>query len=86
MRVAVKLFGDLVRYGPAGKDSFSCDLRPDPGETEFTIGFLLKHIGIPESEVWMVALNGARVDTEDMMQKPLKDGDQVMIFAPVMGG
>ena len=38
--------------------------------------------GVPEDEVWLVAVNGARASLEHR----LTEGDEVLIFAPVGGG
>ena len=38
--------------------------------------------GVPEEEVWLTAVNGARASLE----RPLAEGDEVLVFAPVGGG
>ena len=43
---------------------------------------MLKKIGIPDSEVWIVSVNGQVVGQEHM----LGPGDMVDVFAPVAGG
>ena len=43
---------------------------------------LIALAGVPEDEVWLVAVNGARASPE----RPLAEGDEVLVFAPVGGG
>jgi sulfur carrier protein ThiS len=38
--------------------------------------------GVPEDEVWLIAVNGARA----LPERPLADGDEVLLFAPIGGG
>jgi HAD superfamily hydrolase (TIGR01509 family) len=38
--------------------------------------------GIPEDEVWLAAINGARASLE----RALAEGDEVLVFAPIGGG
>jgi len=47
-----------------------------------TVRDALSLAGVPEAEVWLVAVNGLRVE----MDHPLAEGDEVMVFAPVGGG
>ncbi len=42
----------------------------------------LTRAGMPEDEVWLVAVNGARA----LPERPLADGDEILIFAPIGGG
>jgi sulfur carrier protein ThiS len=73
----VRLFGELARFSGGRGYEFDLPLRPDQ-----TVAGLLEEIGIPDGEVWMVALNGTKVEASS---KP-RPGDEVMVFSPVGGG
>ena len=75
--VRVRLFGELARF--AGGRGYSFDWPLTPGET---IADLIAAIGIPEVQVWMVALNGVKTGVKTQPAP----GDEVMIFSPVGGG
>jgi sulfur carrier protein ThiS len=77
MAVEIRVYGGLVRYSPSGKDRFELDIQ-----NPVTIRELLEIVGIPESEVWMVTVNGVHSRTGQIV----KDNDQIMIFEPVLGG
>lgn len=77
VKVAVRLFGDLRRYLPQGKELIELEL-PE-GSTPSDI---LSTIGIHPGEVWVVRAN-KEVVAED---QPLRDGDEIEVFEPVGGG
>lgn len=76
MTVTVRLFGGLRRF-TGGCAEFTKVI--DPGTCAWEIVIAL---GIPENEVYVVAVNGVRVAKE----RELCDGDKVDIFAPIEGG
>ena len=76
-RIKVRLYGELAKY--SGGRGYEFDWPHAPGRT---IQALLDEIGIPGIEVWMVALNGAKVERDAIPAA----GDEVMIFSPVGGG
>ncbi|KAF0194888.1 MAG: hypothetical protein FD169_1630 [Bacillota bacterium] len=76
MTVNVRIFGGLHRF-TEGCTECKKAISQD------TCAWDIVHIlGIPEHEVWFVAVNGVRVAKEEI----LFDGDRVDIFAPVGGG
>lgn len=75
--VRVRLFGELVRF--AGSRGYSFEWPLAPGQT---VGGILAAIGIPEQEVWMVAVNGTKVPATTQP----RDGDELTVFSPVGGG
>lgn len=77
MRVFVKLYGNLRRYLPPDGDGLELAVDPDTN-----VRGMLKKIGIPDSEVWVVSVNGQVVGQEHT----LGPGDTVDVFAPVAGG
>lgn len=76
MTVNVRIFGGLHRF----TDGFT------EGKKAISQGTcawdMVGIFGIPEHEVWFVAINGVRAAKE----QALSDGDRVDIFAPVGGG
>ncbi|QUL98046.1 MAG: MoaD/ThiS family protein [Candidatus Fermentithermobacillus carboniphilus] len=81
MKLKVKLFGDLIRYSPSGRDVFELEV-PGFNGSDATVKELIRALGIPEGEVWIITVNGVQAQAERI----LTEGDEVMIFAPVMGG
>ena len=55
---------------------------PVPIEPGITIDGLLERLGVPASEVWLVAKNGETVKRDVSLQP----GDSLELFAPVAGG
>ena len=77
MRVRVRLHGYLHGY----TDSKSHDLDLElPGGV--TLAELIRNLKIPDSEVWVVSLNGKNVPVSTV----LSNNDDVSVFPPVTGG
>lgn len=76
-QVRIRLFGELSRFSGGRGYSFEWPLGPSASVSD-----IIEAIGIPEVEVWMVAINGIKVTPN---ARP-KAGDEVMIFSPVGGG
>ncbi|MGE3268773.1 MAG: MoaD/ThiS family protein [Chloroflexota bacterium] len=55
---------------------------PVPIEPGITIDTLLERLGVPATEVWLVAKNGETVKRD----VTLAAGDTVELFSPVAGG
>jgi len=79
MKIAVKLHGILRDYRPAGAkvDLFEIDLA-EPAVARHAA----EHFGIPPKKVHAAFLNDEPVD----LDAPLKDGDHLRLFPPVVGG
>ena len=79
MRVHVKLFAGLTRYGPDGKPGEAFEVAlPE----EATAGDLLAEVGVPREEAKVIFINGRARPPETT----LAAGDQVGIFPPIGGG
>lgn len=76
-QVHIRLFGELARFSGGRGDEFDWPLTEGQ-----TVAGVLSEIGIPDHEVWMVALCGTRVGPD---AKP-RAGDEIMVFSPVGGG
>ncbi len=77
MRVTVKLYGNLKRHMPDKKEIAPVEMPPGT-----TIAALLARLGVPDSDVWMSAVNDSVVATST----ELRDGDVLEVFEPVGGG
>ncbi|MDQ7794962.1 MAG: MoaD/ThiS family protein [bacterium] len=51
-------------------------------EPAATVREAVARAGVPEDEVWLVAVNGLKASWE----RRLEEGDEVKVFAPVGGG
>ncbi len=77
MRATVKLYGNLKRYLPEKAETAEMEI-----EFGTTIRALLTRLGVPDSDVWMCAVNDQVVDDSTA----LRDGDVLEVFEPVGGG
>ncbi len=77
MRITAKLYGNLRRYLPTKKETEELDVEPGT-----TVTALLERLEVPDSEVWMCAVN----DTVLPPTAVLKEGDLLEVFEPVGGG
>ncbi len=77
MRITLKLYGNLKRYAPNQKENAQVEI-----ETGTVIRALLMHLGVPDTHVWMCAINDAVVDNV----AELHEGDVLEVFEPVGGG
>jgi molybdopterin converting factor small subunit len=77
MDVTVKVYGELYRYVPGGKDQAVVTVPPGS-----TLQDLLQFLAIPDYEIWTMLVNRRRAKGATA----LGEGDIVEIFAPVAGG
>ncbi|MHB8758263.1 MAG: MoaD/ThiS family protein [Bacillota bacterium] len=75
--ISARAHGNLRRFFPGGRDEAGFTL-PDGSR----VVDLLRAIGVPDDEVWMVSVNDLLAKQEQV----LSDGCRVNIFAPVAGG
>lgn len=79
MKIEIHLYASLAKYLPAGtKNKTTMADLPDHSE----IGDLIAMMGIPETSVKLIFLNGIHASRS----AELKDGDRVGLFPPVGGG
>jgi Molybdopterin converting factor, small subunit len=76
MNVEVRIFGGLHRF-TGGRTECNVAISQETRAWD-----MVRALGIPEHEVWFVAVNGVRAPQE----QALSAGDKVDIFAPVGGG
>jgi molybdopterin converting factor small subunit len=77
VKVIVKVFGPLKRFLPGKAETLSADVASGT-----TISALVQLYNIPDDEVWIVTVNGKKVDPGQV----LNEGDEVGLFSPVGGG
>jgi molybdopterin converting factor small subunit len=80
MFVRVKLMASLRSKLPAGSQGGTAALEVEPGTT---VAGALDQLGISGGHVHLVMINGAM---ETDRQRPLVDGDELVVFPPVAGG
>lgn len=76
MLIRVHAHGDVRRY-LGNRGSLEAEV-PDGA----SVAAALRQLGVPDAEVWMVAVDGQQVGEDH----PLRPGDELTIFAPVEGG
>lgn len=80
MKIEVKLYASLARYGPeesVGKPPQAMEIAEGT-----TVRGLLELLKVPEEAVKVVFLNGIHAKGDEV----LKEGDRVGVFPPVAGG
>src|SRR5262249_46826412 len=80
MRVRVKLMASLRSKLPADAKGGTAELDVEPGTV---VEGVLGRLGIASGHVHLVMVNGSM---ERDRQRPLVDGDEVVVFPPVAGG
>ena len=77
MRVRVRLHGHLHTYTESTSSEFELELP-----TETTLAELIRNLKIPDTEIWVVSLNGTNVP----LTTTLSNNNTVSVFPPVSGG
>jgi molybdopterin converting factor small subunit len=80
MVIRVKLMAALRGKLPPGAKGGTATLEVDPGTT---VAAALDRLGVPSAHVHLVMVNG---EMETDRQRPLADGDELVVFPPVAGG
>lgn len=77
MHITMNFYGNLKKYLPQKEETAQMEVNAGT-----TIRALLAHLGVPDSEVWMSAIN----DQVVAETTALCDGDMLEVFEPVGGG
>ena len=77
MKVKVRVYGTLLTYVPGQKEEHELEVDAPVGAGE-----LMKHLGIPEEEVWLLSVGKRQVPTS----YEVTEGEELSIFPPVTGG
>jgi sulfur carrier protein ThiS len=77
MQVTVEIMGPIRSRLPQRRGIATVTLSPDA-----TVADALRAVGVPEDELWNASVEGQLVDA----RHPLRDGDRLLVFAPIAGG
>lgn len=77
MRITIEVMSPLRNRLPKGQRSTTLELRPGS-----TVADALRAVGVPDDELWNASIVGQLVE----VTHPLKDGDLLLVFAPIAGG
>jgi sulfur carrier protein ThiS len=77
MQVTVEVMGPIRSHLRQRRGTAVVTLPPDA-----TVADALRAVGVPEDERWNASVDGQLVDATH----PLKDGDRLLVFAPIAGG
>jgi sulfur carrier protein ThiS len=83
MQVVVRTAGLLGRYLPPGSAGNEARLELDGEATPLDI---MRRLGLPEDERYLIMLNGQVVPAAQRPSVQLSDGDDLGIFPPLKGG
>ena len=83
MKITLTMFGDLRPYLPSGSQFNKCDLDVSKDEP---LNKVLDQIKLPEDKVYMVMLNGEKINADDYNTTLLQKGDEITLFPPIKGG
>ncbi|MBM3470780.1 MAG: RnfH family protein [Armatimonadetes bacterium] len=77
MRITIEVMSPLRNRLPRGQRSATLELRPGS-----TVADALRAAGVPDEELWNASIAGQLVYAEYQ----LKEGDSLLVFAPIAGG
>ena len=80
MLIRVKLMASLRNKLPPGSQGGTASLEMDPGTT---VTGVLDKLGVPSAHIHLIMVNGAM---ETDRQRPLVEGDELVVFPPMAGG
>jgi molybdopterin converting factor small subunit len=75
--IDVQLFAYLAKYSPTGQETFKLEL-----DSTATVGLLFSQLKISQDVERVVLVNGRQAKDSTR----LKDGDDVFVFPPMVGG
>ena len=77
MRVTIEVMGPLRKLLPKNESAIVVELQKGS-----KVGDAVKAVGVPDEEPWSASISGQLVEVEHA----LKDGDRMLVFAPIEGG
>lgn len=81
MKVSVKMSGLIARYLPGSEGGVELDI-----ETGSTVEDLMKRLGLPAGENYLVIVNDATVPKARRGDHALSKDDRISIVPPLKGG
>ena len=83
IRIQVKTGGLLGEYLPAGSVRNTAEIEVDDNATPLDV---MKQLGIPMEDNYLVSLNGTVVIRKERSIQPLAEKDRLVIMPPLKGG
>ncbi len=83
MNITIRTAGLLGRYLPPGSAGNEASLEVASGSTPLDI---MRRLELPESDRYLIMLNGQVVPAAQRPSVQLSDGDDLGIFPPLKGG
>ncbi len=83
MKITVKLYAMLQDKLPQGTKKNSVELDLPEGSTATVV---IEHFKIPKEMAHLVMVNGKHLLPNEVRERPLKEGEVLAMFPPIMGG
>ena len=83
IKVQVKTGGLLGEYLPVGSTRNTAEIEVDDDATPLDV---MKQLGIPMEDNYLVSLNDSVVTRRDRSSQPLAENDRLVIMPPLKGG
>jgi sulfur carrier protein ThiS len=83
VKIQFKTGGQFVEHLPAGTPGNTAQLEVAEGATPMDV---MRQLGMPAEENYLVSLNGEVVVISDRAARVLAEGDQLAIMPPLKGG
>jgi len=83
IKIQVKTGGLLGKYLPAGSARNAAEMEVDDSATPLDV---MKQLGIPMEDNYLVSLNGSVVIRKERSTQPLAENDRLVIMPPLKGG
>ncbi|GMQ76093.1 MAG: hypothetical protein BMS9Abin01_1357 [Gammaproteobacteria bacterium] len=83
MKIQFKTGGLFVEHLPAGSSGGMAELEVPDGATPTDV---MRQLGMPLDENYLVSLNGAVVVTSERDTRVLAENDQLAVMPPLKGG
>jgi sulfur carrier protein ThiS len=83
IKIQVKTGGLLGAYLPAGSARNTAEIEVDENATPLDV---MKQLGIPMEDNYLVSLNGTIVIRKERSNQSLAENDRLVIMPPLKGG
>ncbi len=83
IKIQLKTGGLLGEYLPAGSARNTAEVTVDDNATPLDV---MKQLGMPLEDNYLVSLNGSVVTRKQRSSQPLAENDRLVIMPPLKGG
>ena len=83
IKIQLKTGGLLGEYLPAGSARNTAEVTVDDNATPLDV---MKQLGMPLEDNYLVSLNGSVVTRKQRSSQPLAENDHLVIMPPLKGG